>query len=717
MKPLFTGRILSLAVISAAFAGAQAEDRPSSPGDVKAMEEVVVSGSREATPLSATPSAIGKLDEETLDNTRATNIAQAVNQIPGVHMVDLGNEQHSMSIRQPITTNAVYQYLEDGVPIRPVGIFNHNALNEVNLTGAGEVEVMRGPSSSLYGSNAVGGAVNFLTKAPSLTPEAGLSYQQSSEGYKRIDTGLSGSAGDFGLRLAHYSARLRESWRQYNGMDKDAITLRGDYALAPQSLVKILYTYSDLYSETPGSLNESDYQTRPFISYQSFSYRSDLASRLSATLDHEWGGGGLSTVTLYTRSNEHGQNPFYSIRSCTLSLTCPTGYIGNINENSYTSLGLDARQRQDLGWANSRFIVGLTYDRSPNSYVEDRINVTRDPGTLVYTGYTLSTRNRDYDVLLQNLSAYAQLELAPVKPLRVVLGGRYDIIEYDFTNNMTPGTATGAPNEVRSFEHFSPKAGATYTIAPATSLYANYSQGFTPPEVSSLYARLAVPNLRPATFDNYELGLRQGFDGDNGKLNLALYRLNGKDEIVNYQIAVGNSEPRNAGKTRHTGIELGTQYAFAKTWEARLATRFSKHEYLDYDASAALAYDGKTIKGAPKNITDAEIAWRPLAGLRLGLQAQRVSRYWMNDANTVEYPGHTLLHLRGSYRIGAWEVWLKLMNLADKQFAYSASSSYSGVGVYNPDTQNSYTPGDPRTLWVGVAYHFGTTGKPGNFRP
>lgn len=706
MNPAITRHLLSLAVASAVCTGAYAEDpAPATPGTTT-LEEVVVSGSREATPLSATPAAIGKVDDAALKNTKATNITQAVNQIPGVHMVDLGNEQHSMSIRQPITTNAVYQYLEDGVPIRPVGLFNHNALNEVNLTGAGDVEVMRGPSSSLYGSNAVGGAVNFLTKAPSLTPEADLSYQQSSEGYRRIDTGLSGSAGDFGLRLSHYSARLRDSWRQYNGMDKDAVTLRGDYALAPQSLLKVVYTYSYLYAETPGSLNESDYQTRPYISYHTFSYRDDLANRLSATLDHEWAGGALSTVTLYARGNEHGQNPGYSIRSCTVSASCPTGYVGNINENSYTSLGLDARQRQDFGWANARLIVGLTYDRSPNGYVQDKIDVTRD-ASLIYTGYTLSTRNRDYDVLLQNLSAYTQLELSPVKPLRVVLGGRYDSIEYDFTNNMTPSASTGAPNETRSFDHFSPKAGATYAVAAATSLYANYSQGFTPPEVSALYARLAVPNLRPATFDNYELGLRQGFDGNHGKLNLALYRLNGKDEIVSYQIAVGNSEPRNAGKTRHTGVELGSTYAFTKQWETRLATRFSRHEYLDYDASAGLSYDGKTIKAAPENITDAEIAWRPLTGLRLALQAQHVSQYWMNDANTVEYPGHTLLHLRGSYRIGAWETWLKLMNLADKHFSYSASSSYSGVGTYNPDTQNSYTPGDPRTLWVGVAYHFG----------
>jgi len=671
------------------------------------LDDVVVSGSREATPLSATPSAIGKLDEQTLKDTKATNITQAINQIPGVHMVDLGNEQHSMSIRQPITVNAVYQYLEDGVPIRPVGIFNHNALNEVNLTGAGEVEVVRGPSSSLYGSNAVGGAVNFLTRPPAREPEADLSYQQSSEGYRRIDTGVSGTRDDFGLRLSHYSARLRDSWRQYNEMDKDAVTLRGDYALAPQSLVKLVYTYSYLYTQTPGSLNETDYQTRPTISYQTFTYRDDLANRLSATLDHEWAGGGLSSLTLYTRSNEHGQNPNYSIRRCTVSPTCPTGYLGNINENRYTSLGLDARQRLDFDWAGARLIAGLTFDRSPNSYIQDRINVTRDPGTLVYTDYTLSSRDRDYDVLLQNLSVYLQYELSPVKPLRVVFGGRYDTIEYDFTNNMTPSASTGAPSEVRAFDHFSPKAGLTYAVTTATSLYANYSQGFTPPEVNSLYARLAVPDLRPAVFDNYELGLRSAFDGHHGKLNVALYRLYGKDEIVNYQIAVGDSEPRNAGRTRHTGVELGMTYRLARTWEARLATRFSTHEYLDYDASATLSYDGKTIKGAPENVTDAGIAWRPLAGLRLGLEVQHVSQYWMNDANTVEYPGHTLAHLRTSYTRGPWEVWLRLMNLTDKQFAYSASSSYSGVGAYNPDTQNSYTPGDPRTLWLGVAYHFG----------
>jgi outer membrane receptor protein involved in Fe transport len=673
------------------------------------IEEVVVTGAREATPLAATPAAIGRLETRALDDAKATRIDQAINALPGVHMVDLGNEQHSMSIRQPITTNAVYQYLEDGVPIRPVGVFNHNALNEVNLTGAGEVEVIRGPASSLYGSNAVGGAVNFLTRAPSPTPEGRLSLLAGSEGYNRVDTGASNTWGDFGLRLAHYSARQRASWRGYNDMDKDSLTLRADHALDAHTPLKLVYSYNELDTETPGSLNETDYRNNPAVSYQTFSYRRDKSQRLSATLERERGGV-LNALTLYARENDHGQNPAYSIRSCTVSATCPTGYSGNINLNSYTSLGFEARQRRNLGGRDARLIVGLTFDRSPNSYLEDKINVTRDAAN-VYTGYTLSTRNREYEVLLQNAALYAQYEFTLLPRTRLALGGRYDALRYDYTNKLTPSSTTGAPDESRTFDHFSPKLGLTHELSPATSLYVAYSQGFTPPEVSSLYARLAVPNLKSAVFDNYEAGVRSRFAGGRGRVNASLYRLEGYDEQVSYTIAVGNSEPRNAGRTRHTGVELGLDYAFSDRWEGRLAGTLAEHKYLDYDASSTLNYDGKIAKQAPQQIVNAELAWKPAAGWRVAIEVMRLGPYWMNDANTVLYGGHSVFNLRAGWARGAWELWGKLINLTDRKYSTSASSSYSGTGSYSPDTHNTYTPGDPRTLFVGMAYRFGAAAR------
>ena len=99
------------------------------------LQPVIVSASREGQARQDAPIAISKINSVQIQDTKATALYQLLNKVPGVYMVNLGNEQHTMAIRQPITYNALYLYMEDGVPIRPTGIFNHNALYEINMTG------------------------------------------------------------------------------------------------------------------------------------------------------------------------------------------------------------------------------------------------------------------------------------------------------------------------------------------------------------------------------------------------------------------------------------------------------------------------------------------------------------------------------------------------------------------------------------------------------
>lgn len=120
------------------------------------LAEVFITANRTATLRKETPVAISKLNAKTINETKATAVYEVVNKTPGVLMVNLGNEQHMMAIRQPMTTNAYYLYLEDGLPIRPMGIFNHNALLEINQFNLQSIEVVKGPVSSLYGPEAVG---------------------------------------------------------------------------------------------------------------------------------------------------------------------------------------------------------------------------------------------------------------------------------------------------------------------------------------------------------------------------------------------------------------------------------------------------------------------------------------------------------------------------------------------------------------------------------
>ena len=111
---------------------------------------------------------------------------------------------------------------------------------------------------------------------------------------------------------------------------------------------------------------------------------------------------------------------------------------------------------------------------------------------------------------------------------------------------------------------------------------------------------------------------------------------------------------------------------------------------------------------APRDITSFEIGYQPVTGARIPLEAVHQGRYWMNNANTVEYGGHALFNLRASYRLArGLEAWAQVRNLADKRYADSASSSYSGTGSYTANTQNQYTPGAPRSVMLGLSYTYG----------
>ena len=675
-----------------------------------AIDTVVVSGSRAQAWLSETPQAIGVVNAKTLERDKPKTMGDILNRIAGVYWNDLGNEQHSMSIRQPIGTNAVYQYLEDGIPIRPLGVFNHNSLNEMIMAGASGVEVVKGAASSLYGSNAVGGAVNFLTAGASATPTAKAGVRRDSvAGFTRYDTSASDTWGPLGLRFSHYSSRRsRDNWQEYSYGDKDSFSLRADYALSPTSQLRATLVHTDLDAAMTGSLFENDYRNDPGKSLNTFTYRKDKTTRMNLAWEGATTAHGTSTVTVFTRKNDHGQIPAYSIGSCA-GMLCK----GVINNNHVDSLGLDVKHQQEFAWLRSRLIAGVYVDKSDNPFVSDNLSIVRDAATGRYLRYTLANASnpqgvRDYQTDILNTAVFAQWEFSPLAGTRVVLGGRSDAIRYDYHNKLAPGGSVnyGAPDESRSFSHVSPKLGATYAIGQAGSAYANVSQGFTPPEVSQLYGKTGIADLQPSVYNNYELGLRWAFLQGRLKLDTALYRLDGRDTIVSYTLSPGNSENRNAGRTRSEGLELGLNYD-SGPFDARFATAIARHRYLRYQVSASLDYSGRAMPQAPRDITSIEIGYKPVAGARVALEAVHQGRYWMNNANSVEYQGHALLNLRASFQLArGLEAWAQVRNLMDKRYADSASSSYSGTGSYAPNSQNQYTPGAPRSVMLGLGYTF-----------
>ncbi|MEC7120203.1 MAG: TonB-dependent receptor [Pseudomonadota bacterium] len=668
------------------------------------LPTLVITANRSGTNLKHTPASISKININSIEDKRATFVGQLLNNVAGVYTNDLGNEQHMMSIRQPINTAAVYQYLEDGLSIRPVGMFNHNALYELNLAGIAGIEILRGPASSLYGSNAVGGTINFLTQAPSTIPSAEIGLQSSSEGFRRLDVSASdtfdSAIGEHGVRLSAYASQRGSSWQQHAESEKQSLTLRHDWTLSDQTQLKNILTYNHLYTDMTGGLNTDDFSTRKGYSYQTFTHREVTASRLSSQLSHQWTPAQHTQATLYYRDNQTDQNPSYNIRTNLDANRQPTGtYSSKITENSFQSYGLDLQHRMTQDQVT--WVFGLLAEHTPTQARTTDIHVQRDPTSLRYIGFDRRGLLRDFAVDIRNHAVYGQADWAILPTLHLVGGARYDHIRYQYRNHLTPSSTTGAADESRHYRTVSPKLGIIWNINPQLDLYSNYAQGFVPPEVSSLYgANLQVPNLTEATFDNVDLGLRFSSVDRRVQGEITLYRLDGKDELINYTLPNNRREPRNAGQTRHQGVELGGRWSIHPQYQQslKLSATLAEHEYRDYRPSESTNFSGNTIPNAPKVIGSVEYQIQPIPALQLSIEGQYLDHYWLNDANSVRYDGHTLLHLRANYRRAAYELYGQILNATNKHYADSSSFS---------NNQASYTPAAPRTYLVGLRYYFG----------
>lgn len=413
------------------------------------MDEVVVSASKEGTEIRKTPATIHKVTEEELDRDKPVFFGDVVNRIPGVFVNNLGAEQHMASMRQPISTQGVYLYLEDGIPIRPIGLFNHNQVYELNMAGIGNVEVIKGPASSLYGSYASGGLMNFLTRAPSSTFQSSVGLQGSDQGYKRLDFGLSGSSesGRQAYRFSGYAFDQKNGWARHSDADKKAFTFRHDVDLGGKQSLKTIFTHTDYFAQMGGDLPQSDWEAgRIGASPQTFTYRDVKATRISTSYEGELNVGGLTTASLFYRDNTTNQVPTFQLASEISDRTCNpdsnrivsnspspnTLRCGRTNEVSFNSLGLELKHRQLIGQNGSRLFVGAVFDQGQMTGREQRFTYLR-PIEGPYTNYSGPIDfSRNYATQFSNYGLYSQGEIRISENLLSVIGARYDYVKYDF---------------------------------------------------------------------------------------------------------------------------------------------------------------------------------------------------------------------------------------------------------------------------------------------
>lgn len=665
----------------------------------KILDQVVVTANRTNEKRTEAPIAISIINKQTIDEAKAQRIDAVLNKVSGVYMVNLGNEQHEMSIRQPMTTKSLFLYMEDGMPIRTTGVYNHNALLEMNLPAAKSIEVIKGPSSALYGGEAIAGAVNIITQAAPAYTGGNISTQFNNTGYKRVDGQIGSTIGKWGLLATGYYVIRKEGPVEHTDFNKTSISLRSDYKANDHLTWTNTLAYIDYYSDMTGALDSTKYFQKNFSSLQSFTFRSVYALRYKSILSQQWNSNSATSVSFLLRDNSVKQNPSYSIGSTSIA----TVFKGQINDNSFKTNSLIAQHVQKFAWLKSKLVVGASIDFSPQSYYAKFISITKDLALNKYVSYTQKTPDSllsNYTTNISNLATYINYEIYPFIGFKIVAALRYDAFKYDYSNLLQ----TGAPSSVTNYNRVTPKLGFTYNIK-GIGFYGNYSEGYVPPQITELFSSSIVPYLAPQTFKNYEFGGWLAISGNKLYADWSLYNLRGTNEIISVKLPDGTTQNQNAGETEHRGIEYGINYQPNTQWHFRFSGTNAKHTYIN-NIVKGVNYNGKEINGAPHFIANAEISYKPifLKGCSIGAEWQHQNKYFMDDLNNFTYNGFDIANIRIAYKIKKAEVWINALNALNAYYAvYATSAPATAIGVNN----KTYNMGDPRELTIGLSYKFG----------
>ncbi len=680
--------------------------------DANKMQEVVVTANRESSLRSQTPISINKISPKQIDEAKATGIYEVINKVPGVVMVNYNNEQHAMAIRQPMGTSNYYLYMEDGIPIRPMGVFNHNALLEINQYTVSSIEVVKGPVSSIYGPEAVGGAINFISQRPTAVPTAKIGIQADQFGYKRIQLGGGARSGKFGIYAGGLVSDQNNSWMASSDYTKSSWNTRVEYHFTPTTRLIGTFMYANYYSQTAGSVDSLAFYSRTYVSATDFTYRKSMASRSRITLEHEWNHHSKSFITVFNRINKHGQNPAYAIKWVSGQTTAK----GEINSNNFTSYGVVAQHSQQFNFLRSKIQLGGMFDFSPNEYWSYQVNLNaqlRQDGKSVEK-YTIQEERpdiklADYNANIRNGAVYMQYDATLFKNFRLSAGLRYDMMSFTYDNYLDKSSGS------KKYEQLTPKVGITYDMGKGIGLYANFSQGFAPPALTSVFRK--KPNTNPAEFyynltsgqfNNYEIGGWASLWKHKIYVDVALYKMDGKNELLNIRQPDNSFDYQSAGKTLHRGIEYGITIKPTEEYNIRFGGSTALHRFEDFLVStktsdALKKLDGYEMPTSPKTTFNTEFTYYPkwLTNFRSAIEWQHVDGWYQNQVNTVFYKGYDVFNFRAGYKWKGIEIYTNVMNIADALYATSATTGN------NVTDKSTYTPAAPRTFVMGIQYNFG----------
>lgn len=655
---------------------------PAQSGSTGAGSLTVPNTAQATAEIDRTPGGVEVVPDTAYKNGPANTVKDILGWVPGVLIQTRWGPDGRISIRgsglsRSYGNRGINPYM-DGIPINTAdGLFD---LFEIDPTAYRYVEVYKGANALRFGSNSLGGAVNFVMPTGRDASPFEARFDAGSFGYLKTQTSSGGAYGPADYFITA-SAQREDGYREHSRTDTERLNANFGYRFSPDAETRFYVNAGRWRAEIPGEVTKTAALTTPQAANPIFVLQNQqrnidtvrLANKTTLRFDNTTLDFGIFGL------DRHVDHPIYQYLDFTAR-----------------DYGAFARATDDrsIGGFRNRLITGVNLQNGTidiNQYVNLPGAVK---GALASSNLWKS----------ENLSLYGENSFFFLPNVALVVGGQFMHAVRDQQDRfLSDGNQSGR----RTWDILSPKIGMLWDVDPAWQVFGNVSRSAEVPTFdANTFAAPASSNVDAQTATTYEIGTR----GRRPDLSwdVSLYRADIRNELQCLTVVVNPfyTNPcvqTNADRTVHQGIEAGFGVAFLKSVfapEDRVWLNVV-YTYSDFRFDNDASWGNNRLPGAPPHYVRAEVLYRNANGFYAGPNVEWMPQaFFADNANTLTVDPYALLNFKIGYDKGTgWSGYIEGRNLLDTRYI----STTITVGRADP-TMELFNPGTGRAIYGGVRY-------------
>jgi iron complex outermembrane recepter protein len=652
------------------------------------LDETVVKAFERNSTTQNTAAAVTVLSKNSLQRLGTQSLLAAVNTVPGVKMDERSPGSYRLSIRGNLLRSTfgvrnVKVYWK-GIPFTDAN--GNTYLNQLSPNNISRMEIIKGPSGSMYGSGT--GGVVLLSSGAAVTAKQSYVEVQAAAGSYGLFAGniafQQTGKNQTGLSISHQQS---DGYRNHTNMKRDVAHYSGSYALSDRKRFNANIFYSDLYYQTPGGLTRAELNANPKQARPAAGIFQSAATQKAAIYLKTIYAGLAQEMTINSRwNNTTGVYGSYT------DFKNPT--IRNY-EDKYEK-GLGARSVFQF---KSGILTGTFGGEIQLGYFNSGVFGNR-AGTKDTLLFKAAIQSRQYNV-------FAQTDIELPHHFLLNAGISYNNFYYGYKR-------TSDVNREKESSHFTPQLIPRVSLIKKLdllSVYVAVSKGYSVPTIDEVNAGNDIFNtsLKAETAVNYEAGIKGDLIKNKLWLDAAYYFLSLKNTIVSRRDAGGGDFYTNAGKTKQRGAELSVHYLPVNNIDKyirqfKLSSSFTNiNATFDNYQQGIIKYDGNQLTGTPPNVfvINADIVYA--GGVYINTSFSYTDHIPLNDANTFYAPSYWLYFVKLGYKT-------TLGSSTETNFFISSERSpknpYSLGNDLNAAANRFFNPAAPQLLSIGFSCRF-----------